>query len=262
MSELLTIEDGINSKDFITLSRDISLEDVDLVQRDYFPVEKENDPSATYMGVELKLKQEIIDNIAKLTGIECTDKNGKMQLPTYGAMGDITDNWELKATAYDARYLKSIKYNGRSTHESKMNLLEQKMNEAREGWASEGDNLIADALQRMQAGVVRHLDSNNENTAEVFRKIVVDQKVNDKWFDKNLSPKNKLAVEAIDTDIAKFKTDIEKLEKALKAKQAEGYKIKRVAIESAILETAGPVTKALLDDISQEEKPEPDIFYY
>lgn len=263
MSELLTIEDGINSKHFITLSRDISLEDVDLVQRDYLPTEKGDNPSSTYIGVELRLKKKTIDKIANLTGIECVDKNGKAQLPRHGAMGDITDSWELKATVYNARFLKNIKYNGRSSQDSKDKLVDEKINEAKEGWSREGDGLIAAALRRMQEDVVKYLDSNNENTTDAFRKIVVEQKVNDKWFDKNLSPKNKLAVEAIDTDIVKFKADIEKLEKALKAKEAEGYKIKRTTIEAAILEESGPLTKALLDEMAQEEKAEPiGMFHY
>lgn len=261
--DLLSAEKTINKKSYITLARDLTLDDVNIKPFANFPVSHRDANSMVYQGAYISLKPSIIQQLIEHAGVQTSD-SGK--LLKSGSLGRITDGWRYsEPTRFQAIAEETVRYTGRRTPESKQSHLEGTIETVKLNWEQTKDEKMALSLKDLQSTVQSFLESHAEKINESLHNIVVEQNVNSDWFDNNLSDKDKQTVATNDSDIVNYEAEIEKLKKAISAKRTESYKIKRSTIEKKIMTdpTLGEQTKEAIAGFSEEEKSEDhEMFMY
>lgn len=251
---LLAIEKTVNSQNFINLAHDLTLEDVNLEEFSHFPESHDDISSRVYFGTHVSLKKETIDLIIEKANIQVRESG---QFVSSSSLGGITDGWHSnQPSKFQAIAEEPVRYNGRKTNESKQKHLEEKINEVKARWETEKNDRLNSALKSLQEVIELFLSGHNETISESLRNIIVEQKVGNKWFDKNLSDKDSTTISTNEKEVSDLEKDIEAIKQKIKSRKDANYTIKRQTLEQAILNDndIGEKTKAAIESFKGEEK--------
>jgi hypothetical protein len=247
---LISSENAIAKHNFLSLSRSLSLEDVTLKTRSGFPNNVGTQMTSVSQGVEVYLKQSIINEIIELSNIRM---NEDFKFDTKGIFGQFCSSSHAFPSMYIEEVYEELRYGELNDLKSKNQLLTKTTADVKERWVNNRDSLTQNGINRIQADLEAYIERHNSLVKGGLYAAVVDFNVNPEIINETLSPKNKIALDSINSEITGYKEQIKKLQKIIISKESEAHNIKKISLETSILIKSGPITKAALNDLASKE---------
>lgn len=246
----ISSENAIAKHNFLSLSRNLSLDDVTLKTRSGFPNNVGTHMTSVSQGVEVYLKQSVINEIIELSNIGINDD---FKFDISGILGNVCSNNYSFPSMYIEEVYEDLNYGELNNLHSKNERLANTTADVKERWVNNKDSLIQNCISRIQEDLEAYIERHNGLVKGGLYSAVIDLNMTQRAINETLSPKNKIALDSINSEVTGYKEQIEKIQKMIVAKESEAHKIKQVSLEMSILSKSGPITKAALDEFANKE---------
>lgn len=237
----------------VALARDLTLDDLVIEasrsqQGEIFPL-----PTYVYVGQNLTLKQEHLQELIKACNIS-TNEEGRYT-GSNGVAG-LTDGWDSTVPArYPALLQKEVSYRGLRTDNTKVKRFQDEMSALSDAFSKQEHMLQKQALNKIAYDISTTINGSNRKVYETIRAVIFTPE--EKVIKKCLNEQEAAALSTKQDKVATLEAEIAALREKLKDQQKEIYTIQRKAVTRQALKQTGDMGKAYIEQIEIDDEDPP-----